>query len=86
MTPLKSGVSDSLSIAGNSGPVEASLGAAPVMNDPVPASAICRVTPEAAIAGDAADAAMSETTNARTARYATNRGFKSFPPTDAPQT
>src|SRR5437879_13281798 len=76
MTPLKSGISGAASIAGNSGPVAASLGASPVTSDPVPASAISRVTPEPAIAGVAADVAMSETSNVRAARYATNLGFK----------
>src|SRR5207253_8805863 len=80
MVPLKASGLVSFSMAGNSNPVVASpAGASAVTGDPVPASAIWRVTPESAIAGDAADAPMSETTNAMAARYAMNRGFKSLP-------
>jgi hypothetical protein len=37
------------------------------------------VTPEPAMAGVAADAAMSETSSAMAATYEMNRGFKSLP-------
>src|SRR5207237_4382832 len=81
MVPLKAAGEASSSCAGNSrsGLMLPSLDDSPATGEPVPASAICRVTPESAIAGDAADAAMSETRSAMAARYAMNRGFKSLP-------
>ena len=89
MVPLKAAGEASSSCAGNSrsGLMLPSLDDSPATGDPVPASATWRVTPESAIAGDAPDAAMSETRRAMAARYAMNPGFKSLSlQCDAPQT
>src|SRR5712671_5176725 len=82
MDPLNASGLASSSMAGNSrsGLRFASLDVdSSAIGDPVPARAIWRVTPEPAIAGVAADVAMSETSNVIAARYAMNRGFKSLP-------
>ena len=60
-------------------PLYGPLGDSAVTGDPVPASAIWRVTPEPAMAGVAEDARTRETSNARTARCAMNGAFNSFP-------
>src|SRR5438309_285836 len=81
MIPLNSGTAGPPSIPRSSGALRVSEDGtySRVTGEPVPASAIWRVIPEAAVAGDAADIAMSETSSASTARYATNLGFKSLP-------